>query len=48
MPLVVSVETLRAAAISMPRPLHEVSLRGRSMTMAVAALDAKSLRGLLS
>ena len=48
MPLVVSVETLRAAAISMPRPLHEVSLRGRSMTMAVAALDARSLRGLLS
>ena len=48
MPLVVSVETLCAAAISMPRPLHEVSLRGRSMTMAVAALDAKSLRGLLS
>jgi len=48
MPLVVSVETLRAAAISMPRPLHKVSLRGRSMTMAVAALDAKSLRGLLS
>src|SRR5438477_296420 len=43
-----SVETLRAAKVSVPIPLKEVSLRGRSMTMAVAALDAKTLRQLLS
>jgi adenylate cyclase len=48
MPLVVSVETLRAAAVTVPMPLKEVSLRGRSTTMAVAALDSKTLRQLLS
>jgi adenylate cyclase len=48
MPLVVSVETLRAAAVTVPMPLKEVSLRGRATTMAVAALDAKTLRQLLS
>jgi adenylate cyclase len=47
-PLVVSVETLRAAAVTVPMPLKEVSLRGRSTTMEVAALDAKTLRQLLS
>jgi adenylate cyclase len=48
MPLVVSVDTLRAAAVTVPMPLKEVSLRGRATTMAVAALDAKTLRQLLS
>jgi adenylate cyclase len=47
-PLVVSVETLRAAALDATMPLQEVSLRGRSTSMAVAALDAKSLRELLA
>ena len=47
-PLVVSADTLRAAAVTVPMPLKEVSLRGRSTTMAVAALDAKTLRQLLS
>jgi len=46
-PLVVSVETLRAAEISMSMPLHLVSLRGRASTMAVAALDEASLRQIL-
>jgi adenylate cyclase len=48
MPLVVSVETLRAAGIETTMPLQEVSLRGRSTSMAVAALDAKKLHKLLS
>lgn len=46
-PLVVSVETLRAAGISMSMPLHLVSLRGRASTMAVAALDEAGLRQIL-
>jgi adenylate cyclase len=46
-PLVVSVETLRAAGVSMSMPLHLVSLRGRASTMAVAALDEASLRQIL-
>ena len=46
-PLVVSVETLRAAGISTSMPLAEVSLRGRAGTMAVAALDEASLRRIL-
>jgi adenylate cyclase len=48
MPLVVSVETLRAAGIETTMPLQEVSPRGRSTSMAVAALDAKKLHKLLS
>jgi class 3 adenylate cyclase len=47
-PLVVSVDTLRAASLAAPMPLQQISLRGRSTSMAVAALDAKSLRQLLS
>jgi adenylate cyclase len=47
-PLVVSVETLRAAGLEIKTPLQEVSLRGRSTSMAVAALDPKSLHELLS
>jgi adenylate cyclase len=46
-PLVVSVETLRAARIPPSMPLEEVSLRGRAGTMAVAALDEASLRRIL-
>ena len=46
-PLVVSVETLRAAGISTSMPLQPVSLRGRAGTMAVAALDEPSLRQIL-
>src|SRR5205807_6305578 len=46
-PLVVSVETLHAAAIRTSMPLEEVSLRGRAGTMAVAALDKASLRRIL-
>jgi adenylate cyclase len=47
-PLVVSVETLRAAGISTSMPLKPVSLRGRAGTMAVAALDEASLRRILT
>jgi adenylate cyclase len=46
-PLVVSVETLRAAGVAMSMPLHLVSLRGRASTMAVAALDEAGLRQIL-
>jgi adenylate cyclase len=46
-PLVVSVETLRAAGVAMSMPLHLVSLRGRTSTMAVAALNEASLRQIL-
>jgi adenylate cyclase len=47
-PLVVSVDTLRAAGLTAPMALQQISLRGRSTSMSVAALDAKSLRQLLS
>jgi hypothetical protein len=43
-PLVVSVDTLRAGSLTAPMPLQQISLRGRFDGMAVAALDAKSLR----
>jgi len=46
--LVVSVDTLRAAGLTAPMPLQQISLRGRSTNMSVAALDATSLRQLLS
>jgi len=46
-PLAVSVETLHAAGIPTSMPLEEVSLRGRTGTMAVAALDEASLRRIL-
>jgi adenylate cyclase len=46
-PLIVSVETLRAAEILLSMPLQAVSLRGRASTMAVAALDEVSLRQIL-
>jgi adenylate cyclase len=46
-PLVVTVETLRAAGIPTSMPLQAVSLRGRASTMAVAALDEASLRQIL-
>ena len=47
-PLVVSVETVRAAGISGLVPLQPVSLRGRVNTMAVAALDEAALRQILA
>ena len=47
-PLVVSDDTLRAAGLTALMPLQQISLRGRSTSMIVAALDSKSLRQLLS
>src|SRR5215469_481572 len=42
-PLVVSVETVRAAGLQLSTTLTQVSLRGRVGTMEVIALDEKSL-----
>jgi adenylate cyclase len=47
-PLVVSVETLRAAGLQTLATLVQVSLIGRSATMLVSALDEAGLRELLS
>jgi adenylate cyclase len=47
-PLVTSAETLRAAGLSLPATLTEVSLRGRAGTMEVIALDEAGLRRILS
>ena len=48
LPLVVSVDTLRAADIRMSMPLQPVSLRGRIGALDVAALDETSLRRILT
>jgi adenylate cyclase len=48
LPLVTSAETLRAAGLSLPATLTEVSLRGRAGTMEVIALDEAGLRRILS
>jgi adenylate cyclase len=48
MPLIVSVDNLHAAGITMAGSRHEISLRGRSGTMAVAALDVENLREAIS
>src|SRR5205807_6884027 len=42
-PLVVSAETLRAAELNASPKLTQVSLRGRTATMLVSALDEASL-----
>ena len=47
-PLVVSAETLRAAGLHTFATITQVSLRGRSATMRVSALDEASLRHILS
>jgi adenylate cyclase len=46
--VVVSRDTLEAAQLSAELPLREINLRGRSMPLAVAALDEKSLAQLLA
>ena len=46
--VVVSRDTLEAAQLSAELPLCEINLRGRSMPLAVAALDDKSLAQLLA
>jgi adenylate cyclase len=46
-PLVVSVDTLRAAGIALSMPLEDISLRGRASSIAVAPLDQASLREIL-
>jgi adenylate cyclase len=46
-PLVASAETLRAAGLHTFATITQVSLRGRSATMLVSALDEASLRELL-
>jgi adenylate cyclase len=45
-PLVVSVDTLRAAEIIISFPLQAISLRGRTNLLDVAALDESALREL--
>jgi adenylate cyclase len=47
-PLVVSAETLRAAGLHTFATITQVSLRGRSATMLVSALDDASLRHILT
>ncbi|KAF5408457.1 MAG: Adenylate and Guanylate cyclase catalytic domain protein [Candidatus Udaeobacter sp.] len=47
-PLVVSAETLRAAGLHTFATITQVSLRGRSATMLVSALDGASLRHILT
>lgn len=47
-PLVISVETLRAAGLEAPITPTEVSLRGRAGTVEVIALDEAGLRQILS
>jgi adenylate cyclase len=46
-PLVVSVEALRAAGIATSMPLKDISLPGRASTIAVAPLEEASLREIL-
>ena len=47
MPVAVSRDTLAAAQLSDQVPVRDVSLRGRSEPLAVAPLNAQSLRELL-
>jgi len=47
-PLVVSADTLRAAELHTFTTITQVSLRGRSATMPVSALDEASLRHILT
>jgi len=47
-PVVVSGDTLKAAKLSHQVPLRDLSLRGRSDQLAVAALNVETLRALLA
>jgi adenylate cyclase len=47
-PLVVSMDTLRAAALNKSARLTQVSLRGRAATIPVSALDETDLRQILT
>jgi len=47
MPVAVSHDTLAAAQLAQQASLRDVSLRDRSEPLAVAALNAQSLRKLL-
>jgi hypothetical protein len=47
MPVAVSRDTLAAAQLSHQVPLRDVSLRGRTESLAVAPLNAQRLRELL-